>query len=420
MREAAHHGRRLRVLLSEGSSTSAREAITALGLMGHRIELCDPNPACLGRYSRFLHKYHRCPGLGEDPAGYLDFLLDLLSREQFDVLLPIHEQGFVLAKAGERIVARVAMALPSFESYRKAHSKTGFHRLLTALGLPHPRTEYAASASELRGLISLPCVVKTSVGTASRGTWVLHTDADIEGAVAELEAGHSFDDAVLVQDFVPGRVEHAQAVFCRGELVAMHAYAQVAPGAGGGDAIKESVRRPLVRMHLARIGERLAWHGALSVDYILAEQDESPHYIDCNPRLVEPMSAFLSGLDLVDLLLRVSQGEKPATVVAGREATRTHLAMQALLGTALRTGSRLALVRQLWRLATGRGEFAGSVEELTPVGLDWVSAVPATITALLLLVNPGFARELPKRGWGSHLLTPKSIRLIEERLECSS
>jgi hypothetical protein len=39
---------------------------------------------------------------------------------------------------------------------------------------------------------------------------------------------------------------------------------------------------------------------------------------------------------------------------------------------------------------------------------------------LALFLNPGLARELPKRGWGSHLLTPKSIRLIEERLECSS
>jgi predicted ATP-grasp superfamily ATP-dependent carboligase len=420
MTVASNHGRRLRVLLSEGSSTSAREAITALGLMGHQVELCDPNPTCLGRFSRFLHRFHRCPGLGTDPTGFLDFLLELLSRERFDILLPIHEQGFVLAKAQEQIASRVAIALPSFQSYRKAHSKTGFHQLLSGLGLPHPRTEYAASASELRERISLPCVVKTSVGTASRGTWILHSEEDVARAIAELEAVHAFDDPILVQDLVAGKVEHAQAVFCRGELVAMHAYVQVAAGAGGGDAIKESVRRPLVRMHLARIGERLAWHGALSVDYIAAEHDESPHYIDCNPRLVEPMSAVLSGVDLVDLLLRVSLGEKPATVVAGREATRTHLAMQALLGAALRTGSRLELVRQLWRLAAGRGEYAGSVEELTPVGLDWVSAVPATMTALLLLVNPGFARELPKRGWGSHLLTPKSIRLIEERLECSS
>jgi hypothetical protein len=94
--------------------------------------------------------------------------------------------------------------------------------------------------------------------------------------------------------------------------------------------------------------------------------------------------------------------------------------MQVLLGTALRTGSRLELVRHLWQLVTGRGDYAGSTEELTPIRLDWVSALPVTMTALALFLNPGLARELPKRGWGSHLLTPKSIRLIEERLECSS
>jgi predicted ATP-grasp superfamily ATP-dependent carboligase len=420
MLEASHHGRRLRVLLSEGSSTSAREAITALGLMGHHVEVCDPSGHCLGRFSRFVHKFHRCPGLGDDPAGYLDFLLQLLSRQRFDVLLPIHEQGYLLAKAQEKLAPLAALALPSFQNYRKAHSKIGFHSVLSGLGLPHPHTELVSSPSELREKIRLPCVVKTSVGTASRGTWMVRSPEDIERAVAELESGHGFDDPVLIQEFTPGTVEHAQAVFCRGELVAMHAYAQVAAGAGGGDAIKESVRRPLVRMHLARIGERLAWHGALSVDYILAGADETPRYIDCNPRLVEPMSAVLSGVDLVDLLLRVSLGEVPATVVAGREGTRTHLTMQVLLGTALRTGSRLELVRQLWQVGTGRGDYAGSTEELTPIRLDWVSALPVTMTALALFLSPALARELPKRGWGSHLLTPKSIRLIEERLKCSS
>ena len=40
----------------------------------------------------------------------------------------------------------------------------------------------------------------------------------------------------------------------------------------------------------------------------------TPYYFDCNPRLVEPMSAVFAGLDLVELLLRVSRGETPAAV----------------------------------------------------------------------------------------------------------
>ena len=114
-----------------------------------------------------------------------------------------------------------------------------------------------------------------------------------------------------MQDLVAGATEKAQAVFCRGKLIGFHAYRQIAAGAGGGEAIKQSVSRPRVRADVATIGERLGWHGALSVDYIMP--DEGTHlFIDCNPRLVEPMSAYLAGLDLVGLLLQVSLGETPA------------------------------------------------------------------------------------------------------------
>ena len=179
--------RRLRVLLSEGSSTSAREAITALGLDGHLVEICDPNPFCIGRFSRFLHRFHRCPGLGTDPEGYLAFILDLLSRERFDVLLPIHEQGFLFAKIQQRLTPRVAVALPSFESYERAHSKTGFRQVLSELGLPQPETAVIAGPADLRVLDRFPFVVKTAIGTASRGTWTIHDAGERERAMAEID-----------------------------------------------------------------------------------------------------------------------------------------------------------------------------------------------------------------------------------------
>jgi hypothetical protein len=90
--------------------------------------------------------------------------------------------------------------------------------------------------------------------------------------------------------------------------------------------------------------------------------------------------------------------------------------MQALLGTALRTNARGELIRQLWLLATGRGEYAGSTEELTPVRLDWISAVPLAMTALFLLASPRLAHELPRRGFGAHLLDARAIRVIEQEI----
>jgi hypothetical protein len=119
---------RLRVLLSEGSSTSAREAITILGTSGHIVEVCDPSPWCLSRFSRFVRKFHRCPGLRDDPAGYLAFVEGLLATRHLDVLLPTHEQGFLFARVSERLAGKAGLALPSFASYRVAHSKASFSR----------------------------------------------------------------------------------------------------------------------------------------------------------------------------------------------------------------------------------------------------------------------------------------------------
>jgi predicted ATP-grasp superfamily ATP-dependent carboligase len=404
---------RLHVLLSEGASTSAREAVTILGLKGHVVEICDPDAHGLARFSRFVRKFHRCPGLAKDPAAFLAFIEKLLATRRFDVLLPIHEQGFLLARAQARIKASVGIALPDFAMYRTAHSKAGFSRLLGELGLPQPVTHLAGSAAELRSAARFPCVVKAAIGTASRGIWFVHDDRDLIRVLEELGANDGFADGVLVQDFVAGATEKAQAVFCRGKLLGFHAYRQIAAGAGGGDARKESVLRPNVRAHVARIGEHLRWHGALSVDYMLPAE-AMPFYIDCNPRLVEPMSAHLAGVDLIELLLQVSVGESPPAVADSRAGVRTHLALQALFGCALRGGTRRDVFRECAQLLARRGVYADSAEELTPVRLDWMSAVPVAMAVILLGASPSLAKRLATGGWGAHLLDAHSIRLIED------
>ena len=418
MASTAQLAKPLRVLVSEGNSTSAREAITILGLSGHLVEVCDPSPYCLSRFSRFVAKFHRCPGMRDDPAGFLAFIEELLRTRHFDVLLPIHEQGFLFARVRPQLEQRVGLALPGFASYRGVHSKAGFSRLLDQLGLPQPATRMVKSESELREAIRFPAVIKTAIGTASRGIWLVRDDAGLEDAMQALSASDAFADEVLVQELVAGATEKAQAVFCRGRLIGFHAYRQIAAGAGGGEAIKQSVSGAEARKLLAIIGEKLAWHGALSVDYVLIDDNATPPLIDCNPRLVEPMSAFLAGTDLVSLLLRISQGETPAVADESRVGIRTHLAMQALLGCASRGGTRRDVLRECRHLLTGRGAYVGSAEELTPVRLDWISAVPLAMIAVFLLAAPKRAVMLAQGGWGAHLLDIKGIRLIESEDFC--
>jgi len=408
----------LRVLVSEGSSTSGREAVTLLGAAGHHVEVCDPSRWCLARYSRFVRKFHHCPGLRTDPAGFLRFVEGLLASQHFDVLLPTHEQGFLFARAEARLKPRVGVALPDFASYRAVHSKAGFSRLLDRLGLPQPPTRIVASLDELREATRCPSVVKTSIGTASRGVWIVRDVGDLNLALYDLQASGDIGGELLVQDLITGTTEKAQSVFCRGELLGFHAYRQVSAGGGGGEAVKESVSRPAIRGYLEAIGAHLNWHGALSVDVIMPLDSATPLLIDCNPRLVEPMNAYRAGTDLVELLLRLSLGETPAPLAERRAGVRTHLALQALLGSASRDGTRRDVIRECGRIAAGKDPYQGSTEELTPMRLDWPGAVPLAMTAALLLVSPQFASSLARGGFGAHLLDAASIRMIESEGFC--
>jgi len=49
------------------------------------------------------------------------------------------------------------------------------------------------------------------------------------------------------------------------------------------------------------------------------------------------------------------------------------------------------MIGECRRLVIGSGPYADSAEELTPVRLDWISAVPLAMIAVVLLAAPKLA-----------------------------
>jgi len=163
--------RPLRILLSEGSSLSARQTITALSQCGYILDVCDPNPLCISRFSRFVRHYYHCPAVGTDPLGYLEFVLNHLTRERYDVLLPVHEQSFLFAKARDRLPAGVRVALADFDAFMQVQGKVAFARLMDRISLPQPLTHIIRTRAELETIDRFPCYIKTDYSTAGQGVW---------------------------------------------------------------------------------------------------------------------------------------------------------------------------------------------------------------------------------------------------------
>jgi len=157
---------------------------------------------------------------------------------------------------------------------------------------------------------------------------------------------------------------------------------------------------------LERLVAALEWHGALSMDLIVT--DGGPVIIDVNPRLVEPANALAAGVDLVAAMLDVA-GDAPAQERSlGRAGVRTRQTLLAILGAAEQHGGRGAILREAFNAIFARGDYVGSVEELTPVAGDPVAAVPVVAALVASLIHPSLWRKFHAGAVGPYAVTPEA------------
>jgi hypothetical protein len=393
-----------RVLLSEGSSLTSREVITCLGPRGYRLEVLDPDPLCLARFSRWVHAVHRCPRSGLDPLGWLSAVDRLVRDREIDVVLPTHEQAWLFAVAAPALPVAVA----SSEAFDRVQSKIEFARLLDSLGLPQPRWRLVRRADDVADL-AFPYWLKAPFSTAGQGVRLVRDAASRGAALRDLISGPGA--SLLAQEPARGQYGQVQALFDRGRLVAVHTSVQSGTGIGGSAAARLSVDHPVPRRDVGVLGEALGWHGGLTLDYM--HVDGAPQYIEGNPRTVEPANAACSGVNLPDLQVRLTRGESfglPARV--GRAGVRTHGTIALLLGAAAARGTRRAVVRELARAASRRGPYRSSHEQLTPVVRDPVSAVALAVVVARVLASPAAAARVAGEAIDRYSITAEAIERL--------
>jgi len=227
--------KRLKVLLTEGSSLSARQTLYGLG-RNFIVDILDPDPLCQCRFSRFTRRWHRCPSFSKQPEEYLRFLMARLKAEHYDVLLPTHEQVFLLARFREQVSRRVAVALPDFAAMERMQSKADFCRLLDELGLPYPATAIVRTRAELEAAATeFPTYVKLAHSTAGSGVRRVENPVELRRVADEFEQAGLFNgqSETLVQAPAVGVQSTVQAVCDRGRGVAAHCFEARHIGVGG-------------------------------------------------------------------------------------------------------------------------------------------------------------------------------------------
>jgi predicted ATP-grasp superfamily ATP-dependent carboligase len=414
--------RRLSILMTEGSSISARQALYALG-PHHTIDILDPASLCQCRFSRFVRRWYRCPSYATDPCGYLAFLHERLKTGRYDVLFPPHEEVYLLSRVRDALARQVALAVPEFNAVTQLFSKLNFLALVNELQLPHPEAAIITDRAELDRWSDFPRFVKLDMGTAGQGVKLVHDRGELQSALRLFEERGVWQNGtpLILQRPAEGHQTVARAVFNQGQLVAVDMNEMRLCGVGGSAVARKSCYYPAVVDDLRRIGTRLNWHGPLFLDFFRNEATGAPSYIEANPRIGDTANATLSGINLCQSVLDVAMGK--ATLLdqseiqnpkSGIPPVRSHQGFLILMSRALVGANRRALVGEMWRQLRGSGLYEHSHEEMTRPKQDWLSTIPYAWIAGQLLASPKRAAKLVRGTVDNYALTAEAAQRIRE------
>ena len=224
------------MLLTEGSSLTAREFVTVLGIRGFEVEVASPSRFPLASFSRWCRAVHRLPPAGTDPVGYLRALDALLATGRYEALLATHEQAWLLA-AGQRHLPHATgrLAVASAEAFARVQSKIAFASLCDQLAIPQPTWSEVREEEDL-DRIEYPVWVKAAHSTAGRGVRRARTRAEAVSAWRGLAHAGAEGAGVMVQAPAAGAYRQVAGLFEGGRLVAAACSQRIGTGAGGSAA----------------------------------------------------------------------------------------------------------------------------------------------------------------------------------------
>jgi len=408
--------KKIKILLSEGSSISSRQALSVFGQAGYHIELCSYEFITMSRFSRYTKKIHKVPRPNLFPAEYIESLLKIVKKNKFDLLIPVQEETFLLARYADKFQNYTNLPIASFESMDQLQSKVKFALLLEKLHIPSPNTQIVSSLKELKAAAMPGYYIKTEYSTASSGLFKIRGNS-LDSIYEDMDVDDYFKKGgrLIVQQPIDGYFEMLAAVFDHGLLKGIHIARRLQEGYKGGATSKFGINRSDVVAYVQKLGKHLNWHGYLALEYLYDPEKSQPLFIDSNPRAVELYTASLNDVDLGKIIVDVALGKKDTDTFLKQSAEKkTHMLMFYLFKIANEKESKKMLWQEFWNWLKGSDHYEDSMEELHPFTNDWPSIISLLYILLGLTWNINWSKNLVKKNIEKYSFRLEQIQAIKK------
>ena len=271
-----------------------------------------------------------CIGPAAASASYLNAerIIEAAVATQADAIHPGY--GFLAENAAFAqavIDAGLIFIGPTPETIQNMGSKAQAKALMAAAGVPlvpgfHGEDASDSALIDQAGAVGWPLMVKAAAGGGGKGMRIVEdAPALAEGLkAARREAKAAFGDDRLILERCLQRPRHIEAQIlgdAHGRVV--HSYERDCSSQRRHQKVIEEAPAPNLPAPLrdglleaaVKAAQAVGYVGAGTVEFLVDESGEAFYFLEMNPRLqVEhPVTAKVTGLDLVEWQLRIAQGE---------------------------------------------------------------------------------------------------------------
>jgi propionyl-CoA carboxylase alpha chain len=241
--------------------------------------------------------------------------------------------------------------------------------------------ETAESAVEIAKGIGYPVMIKASAGGGGKGLRVAFNDKEaFEGFTScRNEARNSFgDDRVFIEKFVqePRHIEiqvlgdaHGNVIYLNERECSIQRRHQKVIEEAPSPFISEATRKAMGEQAVA-LAKAVNYQSAGTVEFVVGK-DQDFYFLEMNTRLqVEhPVTECITGLDLVELMIRVAAGEK--LPLAQKDVQRNGWAMECRINAEDPFRNFLPSTGRLVRFSPPeQSMFQGNTQDLQGVRVD--------------------------------------------------
>jgi len=282
-----------KILITFGRSFLALQLARQLKAAGHKVFIADSMRYHITRFSNAIDKNFYVPSPRFQPEAYVKSLVDIVEKEQIDLLIPIYEEISYLSKMQDLFPKSCTLFFPDFELYDQLHNKWSFQCKLEELGIETLKNAVIRNQEDVKALdFETPFALKACYSRASQKVKKVHPNTSLSDLKFEPH------NPWLAQEWLEGDRFCTYAVCHDGDVCA-HSVYPVGYTLDGNSCIAfQSVEHLAILDWVKNFIKKTGFTGQIAFDFI-ESKDKKVYAIECNPRATSGLLLF-NGEDRLD------------------------------------------------------------------------------------------------------------------------